>query len=603
MADDPRDGGSSRTGVVTPPPSPATGVRPDPGRAVRPPSGEAVGTIRFAVLCDGAGLRAWHLWCLEKLREVEGVEVGLVLTGAARAGDAGEEASASPLWRLYHRRRVEPASEALAKVDPDGLADPPPMLGPAATRGAYGERRLTGRATAHLRDAEPDVVLHLGSGPPPRGSGASARRGVWSFAFGSPEERSDPPGFRQILRGEDVVEATLLREGGGRPGGVLHGGRIRVVDDSYPQTLDSLLRACAAWPARTCREMLRSRLPAARRGREEPPVVPDTRSTPSTAETLGFFLRVGWNYVRNILQWQVRQDDWNVGVSEAEDALDRIVDEGRVPDVTWAPAGSGPRFLADPFGAEVDGELAVLAERYDHLEGKGELCVLDAEDGGGRGGGTSLPAWGEARTVLEVPVHTSYPYLFRFEDDVYCVPETFQAREVRLHRARRFPDEWEEVGVLIEDFAAVDPTIFHHGGRWWLFSTDAEVCSHTVLHAWYADHPFGPWRPHALNPVKTDVASSRPGGTPFRHRGRLYRPAQDCSTRYGAGIALNRIRRLGPAEFEETTVRRVTPDEDGPYPLGLHTMSLADRHVLVDGYRERFMPEIFLKRVKAQLGL
>jgi hypothetical protein len=124
-----------------------------------------------------------------------------------------------------------------------------------------------------------------------------------------------------------------------------------------------------------------------------------------------------------------------------------------------------------------------------------------------------------------------------------------------------------------------------------------------VLHAWHADDLGGPWHPHTLNPLKTDVRSSRPAGTPFRYDGQLYRPAQDCSERYGGGIALNRVRQLSPTEFAETTARYLAPERGSPYPHGLHTLSLADGWLLVDGMRKRIVPTVVFERLKALLGI
>lgn len=108
------------------------------------------------------------------------------------------------------------------------------------------------------------------------------------------------------------------------------------------------------------------------------------------------------------------------------------------------------------------------------------------------------------------------------------------------------------------------------------------------LYIWHAPNLTGPWEPHLLNPVKADVRSSRPAGTPFTHEGYLYRPVQDCSYSYGQRVVLNRISEITPTRFNEEAVGTVDPDPYGPYPNGLHTLSSAGRWTLVDGVRRRF---------------
>jgi hypothetical protein len=199
----------------------------------------------------------------------------------------------------------------------------------------------------------------------------------------------------------------------------------------------------------------------------------------------------------------------------------------------------------------------------------------------------------------------SYPYLVRDDGDLYCIPELARARGVHLFRARRFPDDWEDLGSLVDGVAAVDPTVFEHDGRWWLFFTDRDVDSNAALHVWHAPALRGPWSPHASNPVKTDVRSARPAGTPFVHEGRLYRPAQDCSETYGGAIAINEVEELTTARFRERVVHRIRPEPASPYPAGRHTLSALGTQTLIDGKRRVFRGRSAARAIaaKARRGL
>ena len=110
-----------------------------------------------------------------------------------------------------------------------------------------------------------------------------------------------------------------------------------------------------------------------------------------------------------------------------------------------------------------------------------------------------------------------------------------------------------------------------------------------ALRIWHARALTGPWRLHALDPVKIDASSARPGGTPFVEGGVLYRPAQDCSTRYGKRLVINRIDVLDGHRFSEVAVRPVPPLASRPD--GLHTPSAARTSTLIDGNRMRFVPD------------
>jgi hypothetical protein len=140
--------------------------------------------------------------------------------------------------------------------------------------------------------------------------------------------------------------------------------------------------------------------------------------------------------------------------------------------------------------------------------------------------------------------------------------------------------------VLLDDLPGVDPTVVNYRGKWWLFVGDLRDQPDARLHFFMADRLRGPWQRHPRSPVKDELASARPGGTPFVVEGRLFRPAQDCSRRYGEAVVINRVDVLTPEAYFETPVARIAPDPAGPYPHGLHTVSAAGEWTLIDGKRE-----------------
>jgi hypothetical protein len=175
-----------------------------------------------------------------------------------------------------------------------------------------------------------------------------------------------------------------------------------------------------------------------------------------------------------------------------------------------------------------------------------------------------------------------------------CIPEMHQASEIALYEAARFPERWVKIADLIRGLPIVDATLFRVGTLWWLAGSEPTAKGTTCeLHLWYADDIIGPWQAHAANPVKVDVRSARPAGTPFFKDGVLYRPAQDCSRTYGGRVVINRVVTLTPTEFQETPAAAVEPDPSGPYPAGLHTLSSAGSGTLIDGNRVVFSPAEF----------
>lgn len=191
----------------------------------------------------------------------------------------------------------------------------------------------------------------------------------------------------------------------------------------------------------------------------------------------------------------------------------------------------------------------------------------------------------------------SYPYVFSYEGDYYCVPETSQERRIAIYRCEQFPYIWRKVGILLGGVAAVDTSLIWHEKRWWMLFSDIDHQENANLFAWHAPSLTGPWEPHAGNPVKTDSRSARSAGRLFTHEGRLYRPAQDCSQSYGGGVVLNQVTRLSPTEYAEEAVGLIQPDRNSAYPDGLHTVCGAGDMTVVDAKRLRFDVDAMLHRV------
>jgi hypothetical protein len=147
------------------------------------------------------------------------------------------------------------------------------------------------------------------------------------------------------------------------------------------------------------------------------------------------------------------------------------------------------------------------------------------------------------------------------------------------------PHRWEKVHHLLDDVEAVDATLHEHGGRWWMFVNivahpGASSC--VELHLFHADEPTSrAWQPHPQNPVVSDARRARPAGQLFEHEGRLYRPSQDCSHRYGWALNINWVKTLTPEVYEEELVSRAEP-RWAPDVRGIHTFNRAGPFHVID---------------------
>jgi hypothetical protein len=142
--------------------------------------------------------------------------------------------------------------------------------------------------------------------------------------------------------------------------------------------------------------------------------------------------------------------------------------------------------------------------------------------------------------------------------------------------------------TVMNDVNAVDATVWEHEGVLWMFVNIAAhgASTHDELHLFYANELHGPWTPHRLNPVVSDVTSARPAGALFREAGRLIRPSQDSSRSYGYALNFNEVVCLTPQEYQEKRLTRFTP-EWVPGNRAIHTFTRDSRFVVVDGNFEQ----------------
>jgi len=381
-----------------------------------------------------------------------------------------------------------------------------------------------------------------------------------------------------VYDGHLITEAILQRIPDPSDGRiVLRRGYFRTALHSLRENIDEVCFGAARWPASVCQDILLGHTAYL----ESPPaVMPSSASrVPSNAQTMRLLIRQTRQGIRRAERALTRHEEWCIGIVDAPIGI--FLEPGRPKPVRWLrPPGDG-RFIADPFGARLDGAVHILYEDFRYSTSKGQIATMDA---------TATEPPRTPQVAIELPVPASYPYLVEDGGEIYCVPETNEARELALYRATDFPTGWERVATILSDVAALDGTLFQHEGRWWLTHTDRDAGQYTHLFVWHAANLEGPWVPHALNPVKADVRSSRPAGTPFVHEGTLYRPAQDCSRRYGGRIVINRVLRLTPTEFAEEPAASVEPFPDSPFPEGIHTISRVGDMTLIDSKRHRFIP-------------
>ena len=245
-----------------------------------------------------------------------------------------------------------------------------------------------------------------------------------------------------------------------------------------------------------------------------------------------------------------------------------IVDQLRFhADVTVA--ASRQDWCADPFLAEDSGCVYLF---YEKVHGDmGSIEVVEVTPG------CTL----SEPTILFEGTHYSYPYVFRKDGRWYMIPESSALKEVALYLAEEFPYRWKKETVLLRE-AAVDTTVFHRDGQWYLLTFIPAADSECVSP--YAYRMNGS-ELEALRWSEYDSLRVRGAGCPFLYRGMLIRPVQvSTATRYGDKVAFAEMH-IDEDSYSEAIIKELTPTSvkaKGQFYDGLHTYNASEHYEVVD---------------------
>lgn len=290
---------------------------------------------------------------------------------------------------------------------------------------------------------------------------------------------------------------------------------------------------------------------------------------------------------RGIIPFVGRRVVWSIGiysgtspfdVAPAPNAINPVL---TAKDVTDVPA----RFVADPFMVFENNTWYMFFEVFNENSMDTDIAVATSNDG---------LSWAYKQIVLDEPFTLSYPYVFKWMDQYYMVPETHKARSVRLYKAIDFPTKWSFVANLLNGGFPSDPTLFYYADRWWMF-VETSLIRYDELRLYYADELMGPWTEHPKSPVVCgDANIARPGGRVIVMDDRLFRYTQDCEPYYGNQVRAFEITELTRTTYEERAIEGnpvLEKSGTGWNSMGMHHIDPhridGDRWIAcVDGFTE-----------------
>lgn len=527
------------------------------------PTGNTTG-LRVAVLHSG-GLLQWQADALAHIADRRAAEPVLVLIDDSKEG--------RPKRTTAKSGRVLPWSGKVHALEPAVMPkawENVPRWTIALTKGVALAQELQDQLAVHA----PDVLICFGDRPAPRALVRLVKHGALTFHFGPHKETPGAiPGLHEAIGGSPLTQAALVH----RTADHLHDGILREAVlgtmDEVSDVAASVLAHALRWPADVLLDLsFTGSMP--HRGPWNSKALRSPKA-PGRLQITAFQLR-RWAAKLRFLHRPLleQQAGWNIGV--LSQPISTLLDPDASRGVRWLPAPSESGARTTPFGYVHKKALNVLYAKSDVEKQSTSIARLRPRPDN---------VLKRSRSMLDIGRSLAYPYVLAHDGRIMVVLDHPTEERVVLYRVNEANDGLERVADILAE-PLVGATVFAHGGRWWLMGTKAPQAD-AVLHAYWSDRLEGPYRPHRLNPVKVDIRSSRPGGTPFIHGSTLWRPAQDRTPGQDVRVVFNRIVELDVDRFVEEPVEHLAPFAHTAYTRGTRTVSAVGDITLVDGLRDR----------------
>lgn len=288
-----------------------------------------------------------------------------------------------------------------------------------------------------------------------------------------------------------------------------------------------------------------------------------------------------------IKKWFIRLTEfkWIVGVAEYDP--DIIFDNKKGLLIHWIKNLPKDSWFADPFIlAETDTHVHILVEEFFYADNKGRISKLIV----------NRDNWKleQIIPVIEIQTHLSFPAYYQENGKVYIYPESTKSGKLTLYEYDERCGSTTPVRVLSESPLA-DAVIFDDGEKPCIMATTSPNDNGNTLDFYPLGSGPAPG-PEKRVSFKTRIA--RNAGIPFTARGRLFRPAQDCTKRYGSCVVIQECVKEGDS-FQFNEIRRFYSPLF-KYNVGFHTFNVYEgKYVAVDAEGFRYgLIALFLYHIR-----
>ena len=228
------------------------------------------------------------------------------------------------------------------------------------------------------------------------------------------------------------------------------------------------------------------------------------------------------------------------------------------------------RYFADPFIISRNGRTICFVEDYSIANKRGCISAIEIIDN---------EKYQIIGPVIIEPFHMSFPFLLEYENELYMIPETSEAKSIRLYKCTSFPLVWEYQYNLLEGEPFLDSIVFEKNHQWHLITSKPDYS----LHLFHGINPISKnWLEHKKNPILLDSTISRNGGLLIDERMNIVRCRQKQGFNiYGESLTLAMIEDITSSTFKESEIKKIIPNFL-PNIIACHHMHSNNKYTVVD---------------------
>lgn len=242
------------------------------------------------------------------------------------------------------------------------------------------------------------------------------------------------------------------------------------------------------------------------------------------------------------------------------------------------------RWYADPF-PYVDGKNKyIFAEIMDDKNGeKGTIGVVDLNSNKG------------FIEVINEPFHMSFPNTFKYKNEVYMIPETSEAKQLRLYKAVEFPYKWELEAILYDNIQIVDTALYFVNDKVYAIGQAIPQKNNMLFEIDF----------HNLKAYNIEITGNyinkRPAGNFIEFSDGYYHALQESERVYGEYLHICKVKEfskniLDEEKVFEYKVKDINHDSKKRY-LRIHTYNKMNNLEVVDLLYYQFNPTIILQKI------